>query len=169
MNANSGQGIELTGYVPGSLGRMVEMLASYYGEAWGWGVTYEVKVAHDISAFLRDFSEHRDLLRFALVEGKIAGSIAIDGREGNDAWLRWFIVDPAYRGLGIGALLLDHALLHARNAGFDSIWLHTFSGLTVARSLYESRGFRLVEESSGDEHGGATPLTIQTFVCELRP
>lgn len=169
METRVEQQVELTDYRPGALGRMVEMLGDYYGEQWGWGAAYEIKVASDIAAFLRDFEKGRDLLLFARVDSRIAGCIAIDGREGKVGWLRWFIVEAHYRGLGIGARLLDQVLLHARTVGYSAIWLHTFSGLITARGLYESRGFRLVEESPGDEHGGATPMLIQTFIREMQP
>ncbi len=47
------------------------------------------------------------------------------------------------------------------DAGFDRAFLTTFAGLNAARSLYEARGFRLVQEEIDTSWG--SPLTEQRF------
>ena len=41
------------GYVPGSIGRISELHATYYNENWDFGLYFESKVAEELSAFLK--------------------------------------------------------------------------------------------------------------------
>jgi hypothetical protein len=37
--------IEIAGYVPGGIGRVTELHATYYHQEWGFGLFFEAKVA----------------------------------------------------------------------------------------------------------------------------
>jgi ribosomal protein S18 acetylase RimI-like enzyme len=52
-------------------------------------------------------------------------------------------VDPARRGEGIGAALLDAAIVRVRERGARRLVLRVLSGNAAARHLYESRGFEV--------------------------
>ncbi len=148
--------VELTrGYVPGSIGRVTELHATYYHEHWGFNVFFESKVATGLAEFLGRYDEKRDGFWTASLEGHIEGSITIDGiRAGSeDAHLRWFIVSDALRGRGIGAWLISTAIDFCRNTGYRKVYLWTFEGLHAARHLYEKSGFRLLEERIGTQWG----------------
>lgn len=69
----------IKGYVPGSLGRVVELHGAYYHEYWGFGLFFEAKVAAELSEFLRRYDESRDGFWNVLVDGRVEGSITIDG------------------------------------------------------------------------------------------
>ena len=49
--------------------------------------------------------------------------------------------DPARRGQGIGALLLEHLTGLAREAGLQRLVLDSRADLTAARALYARAGF----------------------------
>ena len=72
--------VELTGYVPGALGRITELHGTYYAEHWDLGLYFEAKVASEMAEFLSRFDPARDGAWFAWVDGSIAGGIFIDGR-----------------------------------------------------------------------------------------
>lgn len=158
------QRIEISGYRPGVLGRIVELHGSYYARAWGLGLYFEAKVARELADYLQRMTEG-DGIWVVRVDDVIAGAIVIDGHDGlgQGARLRWFILDDAYRGLGLGALLMQSAMDHCRAHGFERVWLSTFSGLTAARHLYEKHGFRLYSESDGAHLTGNAGLTEQLF------
>lgn len=67
------------GYVPGSLGRAVELHGAYYGAHWGFGLFFEAKVATDLAEFLKRCDESRDGFWTASADGRVEGCIAIDG------------------------------------------------------------------------------------------
>ena len=104
---------------------------------------------------------------FLAVEGKrIVGSLIVDGGEpaaaANGVHLRWFIIDDAYRGRGIGKMLIGAAMDFVAAAGLARCYLTTFAGLDTARSLYERAGFKLVREARSETWG--TPVAEQVFV-----
>jgi ribosomal protein S18 acetylase RimI-like enzyme len=58
-----------------------------------------------------------------------------------DAYLEELYVAPAKRGQGLGRVLLEAAMEHARNEGATHMDVGTSEDDTAARGLYESAGF----------------------------
>jgi GNAT superfamily N-acetyltransferase len=145
----------VSGYMPGSIGRIAELHGAYYHKHWGFGLYFEVKVAMELSEFLVRYDHNRDVILNATVEGHVEGSIAIDGIHAADegAHLRWFIVSDAVRGKGVGRRLLDRSLDFCRSKGYKKIYLWTFEGLDAAKHLYEHAGFRLSKQQRGMQWG----------------
>lgn len=143
------------GYIPGAIGRVVELNGAYYHDNWGFGLFFEAKVAADLSEFLSRYDAACDGFWTAWVNGCIEGHISIDGRRARDegAHLRYLIVSDAFRGHGIGNRLMKSAMDFCREAGHRRIFLWTFEGLHAARHLYEKHGFRLVEQRIGSQWG----------------
>ncbi len=153
----------ISGYIPGAIGRIAELHATYYYEHWGFHLFFESKVAMELSEFLRRFNDEQDGFWVASLEESIVGSIAIDGmdRESKGAHLRWFIVATAYQGQGIGKILIEEAVEFSRKKKFGRVYLWTFSGLDPARHLYEEFGFKLCEQREGSQWGRT--VTEQRF------
>jgi GNAT superfamily N-acetyltransferase len=141
------------GWLPGAVGAIAAMHATYYSREHGFGVRFEAKVAAECAAFCARLDPARDGLWLLVDGGRIAGSIVIDGSDVQGAHLRWFIVGDELRGRGFGARLLEAALGFCRRAGHRSIHLTTFAGLDAARALYERSGFRLVHEADSETWG----------------
>lgn len=143
------------GYVPGLIGRVVEMHARYYGEHWGFGDYFEAKVASELAHFIIRYDPQRDRIWSVVRDGRIEGSITIGGTldDDNEAHLRWFIVSDGLQGQGVGNALMAEAMVFCREVGFDRVYLSTFEGLHAARHLYEKYGFTLVEARRGDQWG----------------
>lgn len=158
--------IEISGYIPGAIGRIVELHATYYHEHWGFDLFFESKVAEGLSAFLNRLDPTHDGFWVAKVDGTIAGSIAIDGTKGDaeGAHLRWFIIDPAYQGLGLGNRLLTEAIDFCRSAKFHRVYLWTFSGLDAARFIYNKFGFSMCKELEAGQWG----KTMREQMFELK-
>ena len=150
-------------YIPGSIGRVVELHGTYYNAHWKFGPFFESKVAAELAEFIRRYDKNRDGFWTASLEGRIEGSITIDGihNTGKGAHLRWFIVSDALSGKGIGNRLIHSAVDFCRNKGCKRIYLWTFEGLSPARHLYEKHGFQLVEQHKGMQWG--TEVIEQQF------
>ena len=155
------------GYIPGSLGRVVELHGTYYHNHWGFGIFFEAKVAIELSEFLKRYDEKNDGFWTAMVDGRVEGAIAIDGihAESEGAHLRWFIMSDALRGKGAGNRLVNTAINFCRSKGYKTIYLWTFEGLNAARHLYEKGGFKLVKDNRGTQWG--TEVKEQRFECCL--
>lgn len=155
------------GPVPGVLHRIVDMHDSYYGQHWGFGPEFTQKNLTEISELLGRFDSARDGLWTAQVDGRVEGSVAIDGSRAatEGAHLRWFLVSDALRGQGAGSQLLHEALTFCRLRGFPRVYLWTFAGLDDARRLYDKSGFVLTEEHVGVRWG--TEVLEQRLECSL--
>ncbi|GAK59473.1 acetyltransferase protein [Candidatus Vecturithrix granuli] len=154
-------------YLPGSIGRVAELHGTYYHQHWGFGQFFEAKVATELSAFLERYDEDADGFWTVSVNGRVEGSITIDGIHATDqgAHLRWFIMSDALRGQGFGNQLLTLALDFCRSRRYTRIYLWTFENLNAARHLYEKYGFQLVEQHRGTRWG--TEVNEQRFECDL--
>ena len=155
--------LKLSGYIPGAIGRIVELHGTYYHKHWGFDLFFESKVAIELSEFLRRFNESRDGFWIASAGETVVGSIAIDGvnHDNHGAHLRWFIVAPESQGHGIGKMLIEEAVEFCRKEKFGRVYLWTFVGLDPARHLYEKCGFKLCEEREGNQWGRT--VTEQRF------
>jgi len=143
------------GYIPGVIGRITELHSTYYHDQWGFGLYFEAKVATELSEFLRRFDRTRDGMWLATVNGRVEGSIVIDGidTQNEGAHLRWFILSDTLRGKGIGRELIRIAIDFCQGKGYEKIYLWTFEGLHAASHLYEQAGFRLVRQQRGVQWG----------------
>lgn len=156
-----------TGYVPGIIGRVAQLHAQYYAEHWGFGHFFEAKVATEFSDLISNFNEAKDCVWSLSSNGKIEGSLTINGssKNQNAAHLRWFIVSDSLRGKGAGNYLMKQAISFCKQKEYEKIYLWTFQGLDPARHLYEKYGFRLVEERSGTQWG--SPVIEQRFEAAI--
>jgi GNAT superfamily N-acetyltransferase len=160
--------VKLSGYIPGAIGRIAEIHATYYHKHWGFHLFFESKVAIELSEFLRRLNHERDGFWVASVGEKIVGAIAIDGinHDSVGAHLRWFIVAPENQGQGIGETLIGEAVAFCREKKFIRVYLWTFEGLDPARRLYEKFGFKLCKQREGNQWGRT--VTEQKFELNLR-
>ena len=76
----------------------------------------------------------------AVEDGQVLG-FGILHKIGDEGELFNLVVSEERRGEGIGAALLDAALLQAKGMGVEKVYLEVRRSNTPARKLYESRGF----------------------------
>jgi len=137
---------------PGDLGAVVQLHGVLYAREYGFDVTFEAYVAAPLADFACAASP-RERLWIAEREGRVVGCIAIVEAAPELAQLRWFLVDPSARGVGLGKKLLGEAVAFARARGYSSVVLWTVSALTAAAHLYHAAGFRKVEQKRGRQWG----------------
>jgi GNAT superfamily N-acetyltransferase len=137
---------------PGDLGALVYLHGTIYAREHGFDHTFEAYVAGPLADFVLSASD-RERLWIAERSGRIVGCIAMVAASPQVAQLRWFLVDPGARGLGIGKLLLHEAVAFCKQCQYESIFLWTVSALTAAAHLYRSLDFRKVEEKGGRRWG----------------
>ncbi|EDT02407.1 transcriptional regulator, MarR family with acetyltransferase activity [Burkholderia ambifaria IOP40-10] len=151
-NPDAGQIVD--GYQPGCIGDIASLHARFYSEHWGFGAFFEKKVATELAEFAGALPAEGKALWLHAENGRALASVAIDGNKATGiAHLRWFIVDDALRGAGIGRQLMTRAMHFVDEQQFGETYLWTFKGLDSARHLYESFGFALTSESEGAQWG----------------
>jgi N-acetylglutamate synthase-like GNAT family acetyltransferase len=149
---------------PGDVGSVVWLHGTVYAAEYGFDFTFEAYVAGPMADFVVHRTE-RDRLWIAERDGRIVGCIAIIGVSDKEAQLRWYLVDPSTRGLGLGKRLLHEAIAFANKRGYGSIFLWTVSALTAAAHLYQEAGFRKVEEKPGRHWG--TDVIEEKYILQL--
>lgn len=130
---------------PGDMGYVIALHGVLYAEEYGFDHGFEAYVAETMAEFGRLARPGLDRLWIAEQNGQIVGSIAILGRQGGVAQLRWFLLDPRARGHGLGRRLVREALDFCRAAGYQSVYLWTVTGLDAAAHLYLAAGFQKIE------------------------
>lgn len=159
------------GYVPGVLGRCLDLHLRYYSEKSGFGKTFELDMAVALESLLRRIDEPLNEAFVAVSDGLVVGTIFVEGlsQPATDnqtarkvAKIRAFIVDSNYHGRGLGRALIDKAMSFVDENNFDEAQLSTFKGLDAAKNLYERAGFHVEYEGVGTTWGAE--VTEQLYV-----
>jgi peptidyl-dipeptidase Dcp len=69
------------------------------------------------------------------------------------AQLRYFYVEPEYRGIGLGKKLMELYMEFLTSRNYASSYLWTTNELDAAASLYMRHGFRLTAEKESAAFG----------------
>ena len=73
--------------------------------------------------------------------------------RGDTAQLRYFIIEPEYRGIGLGKKLMDLFMEFLYACRYKSFYLLTTDELPAAAHLYTSKGFVVTEARKSDGFG----------------
>jgi len=138
---------------PGDIGYLTYLHGILYSKEYGYDHTFEAYVASGLAEFVQSFNTDEDRIWLAETNGQIIGSIAIVGQSKLDAQLRWFLVHPEYRGLGIGKELLKGALQFCKRSQYKTVFLWTTSELIEAGHLYTCFGFSKTVEKKHEIWG----------------
>lgn len=146
---------------PGDVGRLIHLHGRLYADECGYNHAFEGYVCQTFADFFANYSANKDRFWFAELNGEIIGAIAIVGHSADQAQLRWFILQPEYRGMGLGQKMLQEALQYAREKGFRKLFLETTADQEKAIRMYRKAGFRKV--SAHENQAWGKDLIEQTF------
>ena len=96
-----------------------------------------------LAAISADGASRLWLLR---VDGRVAGMLAMGlytTPTGRKAWIEDVVVDTAYRGRGLGRMLVGRALAFARECAPVTVMLTSRPSREAANALYRAVGFSL--------------------------
>lgn len=150
---------------PGDFGWVVQRHGALYAEEYGWDASFEALVARVVADYAERNDPDREAAWIAEVSGRPVGSVFCMRRDERTAQLRLLLVEPAARGMGIGARLVETCLDFARRAGYAEITLWTNDVLSEARRIYERAGFRLA--ASKPHHSFGADLVAQDWARAL--
>jgi peptidyl-dipeptidase Dcp len=152
---------------PGDLGYIIHRHGKLYSDEYNYGVSFESYVAGGIYEFYKNYNPTLDRVWIAEHEQKIIGFLLLMHRENQTAQLRYFYLEPEYRGLGLGKKLMTLYMQFLSHAGYTSSYLWTTDELSAAASLYKRQGFKLTKEEPSTAFG--KPLKEQRYDLELHP
>ncbi|HEX2629575.1 MAG TPA: GNAT family N-acetyltransferase [Chitinophagaceae bacterium] len=140
---------------PGDAGYVIHLHGKLYKEEYDYGVGFETYVAAGFREFYQQYDTTKDRVWIAEHNNRIIGFVLLMHRPDNAAQLRYFLIDPAYRGIGLGGKLMKLFMEFYNQCGYTSCYLWTTSELYTAASLYRRFGFELVEEHPSNDFGKA--------------
>ena len=145
---------------PGDIGYVIHMHGDLYKKEYDYGIQFETYVAKGLCEFYEKYNPQRNRVWICEHKGKMIGFLLLMDRN-EAAQLRYFLIDPDYRGIGLGAKLLDMYLDFLRECGYQRSYLWTTHELTTAAWLYKRVGFLLTEEKESSSFG--KPLREQRY------
>jgi len=141
-----------TKLLPGDIGYITYMHGYLYHKEYNYSIAFETYVAAGLIEFYQHYDLARDCVWICEHQDKIIGSLVLMHR-GESAQLRYFILEPAYRGIGLGRKLMNLYMDYLIKSGYKSSYLWTTQELSAAAHLYTRHGFTLTEEKESTALG----------------
>ncbi len=149
---------------PGDLGYMIYMHGDLYGREYGYSIPFETYVAKGLCEFYGQYNPERNRVWLCEHKDRMIGSLLLMDR-GKAAQLRYFLIQPEYRGIGLGSKLINLYMDFLRECGYRESYLWTTHELSTAAFLYKRVGFKLTEEKESTAFG--KPLREQRYDLRL--
>lgn len=149
-----------TNLQPGDLGYIIHLHGALYKKEYNYGVQFEMYVAEGLCEFYKNYNEKYDRVWIAEHRGRIVGFMLLMHRA-DAAQLRYFLIEPAYRGIGLGKKLMALYMQFLHDCGYTASYLWTTSELPTAAALYRKYGFTLTEEKPSTGFG--KPVVEQRY------
>ena len=138
----------------GDFGYVVYLHGMLYGREYGYGIQFETYVAKGLCEFYEGYNPQRNCIWVCEHRGQMIGFLLLLDR-GKAAQLRYFLIEPEYRGIGLGSKLLNLYMDFLRECGYKESYLWTTHELDAAIHLYKKVGFKLAEEKESTNFGKA--------------
>ena len=97
--------------------------------------------SQELQGIDRQYSKPDGALLLVYDDSVVIACVGIRLYEQKTAELKRMYVKPEYRGRSIGLLLLQQAIMLARDLGYEKLRLDTLHNMTRAQHLYHSHGF----------------------------
>ncbi len=129
-------------YKSGDIGAIINL----HGELYDFGQSFEAYVATTLGEFYQSINLDNERIWLAIHNERIIGSVAL---KNTDSWaqLRYFLIHPDYRGIGLGKHLLGLFTAFMESRGYRKSFLLTEENLTTAAALYGKMSYRYVSSS----------------------
>ncbi|HET9905363.1 MAG TPA: GNAT family N-acetyltransferase [Anaerolineales bacterium] len=145
---------------PGDLGYVIYLHGKRYGQEYGYGFQFERYVANGLCEFYEKYDPARNRVWVCEHNDRMIGFLLLMDR-GESAQLRYFLIEPEYRGIGLGSKLMNLYMDFLRERGYQRSYLWTTHELITAANLYKRFGFQLTEEKESMSFG--KPLKEQRY------
>lgn len=127
---------------PGDVGYLIYLHGDLYARETGYNLEFEAYVCKTFYDFLQSYDPAKDRVFLAVYRQRIVGAVAILGHSSYLAQLRWLLVHPDMRGIGLGKKLVTDALAFCRERQYKQVYLLTTNQQTTAADIYLKAGFK---------------------------
>jgi GNAT superfamily N-acetyltransferase len=146
---------------------VIELHRAVYQPEYGMNDVFVARVAEGVhAAYAAGWPEQSGAVRLIDVGDRLSGCVALTEESEAVGRIRWVVLMPELRGLGLGRRLIGELVDEARAAGWHTLQLETFSRLSVAARIYRDLGFRVVSERERRDWG--PPILYQHYELRLR-
>jgi N-acetylglutamate synthase-like GNAT family acetyltransferase len=152
---------------PGDIGYIIYMHGRLYKKEYDYGIEFESYVAGGLAEFYQQYDPQKDGVWICEYKNKIVGFLLLMHR-GEAAQLRYFILKPKYRGIGLGNKLMNLYIEHLKKCNYRSSYLWTTDELPTSAHLYKKFGFILTEEKPSNAFGKALKEQRYDLVLHYR-
>jgi N-acetylglutamate synthase-like GNAT family acetyltransferase len=145
---------------PGDIGYVIYMHGDLYKKEYSYGIPFEAYVAKGLCEFYEKYNPQRNRVWVCEHKDRMVGFLLLMDR-GKAAQLRYFLIQPEYRGIGLGSKLMSLYMNFLQECGYRESYLWTTHELGTAAFLYKRVGFKLTEEKESTAFG--KPLREQRY------
>lgn len=144
MTESAPGGIELReARTPGDLIAVRELFLDYQADI-GIDLCFQ-GFSEELESLPGEYAAPTGALLVALVDGAPAGCVALRPMPNTDhlnaCEMKRLFVRRAFRGFGLGRLLVERIMTQGQLAGYTTMLLDTLSDMETARALYQEAGF----------------------------
>ncbi len=148
----------------GDAGTIIAMHGKIYEQECGYNRCFEGYVCKTFYEGLVH-SREKDCYWIAEYNGEIVASVAVLEKEEGVAQLRWLLVKPEFRGMGLGRKLFSKAMAYVEERGFSRIFLETTREQEKAIGFYEDAGFVVTNSYAINDWGKElVGLTLERII-----
>ena len=122
----------------------------------------------ELDALPGEYAPPQGELLLADEDGKAAGCVALRWLGEDICELKRLYVREAFRGCGLGRVLVQAVLQSARESGYKLVRLDSLPSMKSAQRIYESFGFYDIPAYYESAIAGKRNLELQLDKCELR-
>lgn len=133
----------------------------YAGEGDRFGDPFPEYVAETVREAGLGKPGHASRVWFAERGSETLGCAAMIDR-GSRGQLRWVVLLPEARGLGLGKALFEAAMAHAAECGWPEVYLETTDGLGPSMQLYLANGFTVTSDEETELWSGRGRFIVMT-------
>lgn len=133
----------------------------YAGEGKAFGGHFPDYVARTVAEAGLGQSGNASRVWFAERGSETLGCAAMIDRS-TRGQLRWVVLVPEARGLGLGKALFAAAMDHAAAQGWPEVFLETTGGLDASMQLYLANGFTVTSDTTQDLWDGPGRMIVMT-------
>jgi peptidyl-dipeptidase Dcp len=137
---------------PGDIGYVIYMHGRLYKKEYNYGIEFETYVAAGLVEFYQQYDPPKDRVWICEYRNKMVGFL-LSMHRGEAAQLRYFILKPRFRGIGLGNKLMDLFMEHLKQGNYKTSYLWTTDELPASAHLYQKFGFKLTEEKPSPAFG----------------